>query len=211
MQRCLCVPPKAVSCSGKGWKVLCLFLLEFYAFADKTLCLNLLLLSWWFLRQRFFQTCCVPSSIAFMKGFLVACQKHHKSICIFSCVVLVLVYCSVCSPADTQGPPQATSNPIDQRRTYACAFLCLNLQWQGGYSSVTPAFLLEMTTTSKNITRSAQEWMIFAFVYGLDARKRSLWMKMLPVTNKAAGFHRWSPTTSITSVLRDVKVVILWC
>ena len=45
MQRCLCVPPKAVSCSGKGWKVLCLFLLEFYAFADKTLCLNLLLLS----------------------------------------------------------------------------------------------------------------------------------------------------------------------
>ena len=76
MQRCLCVPPKAVSCSGKGWKVLCLFLLEFYAFADKTLCLNLLLLSWWFLRQRFFQTCCVPSSIPVMKGFLVACQKN---------------------------------------------------------------------------------------------------------------------------------------
>ena len=67
-----------------------------------------------------------------------------------------------------------------------------------------------MTTTSRNITRPAQEWMLVAFVYG-DVRKPSLWRKMLPVTNKASGSHRWSPATRNTSVLGDVKVMILGC
>lgn len=66
-----------------------LFLLEFYDLADKTVYMNLLLLSWWFVRLRFFRTCCVPSSIRFAKVFLVTCKSSS------SCVWF---WCSVCSP-----------------------------------------------------------------------------------------------------------------